>query len=169
MTADQTARMLSRIVRQEGCWKWNGAHTGAAYAAFCVSGRTLGAHRVVYEYYVAPIPAGLHLDHLCRNRWCVNPTHLEPVTSGENTRRSPLMGKQQRGHRPGGNNGNGLKQECVRGHRFTPENTIARRNGGRWCRQCEQIRSSRRNRRQASALELLDRMIAVGHSTLSQN
>jgi hypothetical protein len=53
-------------------------------------GRQVKAHRAYYEYFVGPVPEGLELDHLCENRWCVNPGHLEPVTHTENIRRSAV-------------------------------------------------------------------------------
>jgi len=87
---------MIRVVKldgEDGCWRWNGAHTGNGYAE-CSNhkGRygTIHAHRRVYEHLVGPIPNGLDIDHLCRNRWCVNPAHMEPVTRKENLRRSPL-------------------------------------------------------------------------------
>ena len=72
-----------------GCWVWTGAmFATTGYGAIRVDGRTTVAHRVSYEAYVEPIPDGLHIDHLCRNRRCVNPAHLEPVTQAINNQRS---------------------------------------------------------------------------------
>lgn len=73
--------------KSDGCWEWLRAKAGGGYGRVCINGRLLQAHRVVYEQFVGPIPAGLHLDHLCRNPGCVNPAHLEPVTCVENIRR----------------------------------------------------------------------------------
>jgi hypothetical protein len=70
-----------------GCWEWIGTCQSNGYGAFAVAGKTLRAHRWAYEHFVGPIPVGLTIDHLCRNRTCVNPEHMEPVTSAENTRR----------------------------------------------------------------------------------
>lgn len=73
---------------QGGCWLWNGSLTYDGYGLFRANNRATGAHRFAYEYFVGPIPAGLHIDHLCRVRNCVNPDHLEPVTPQENDRRA---------------------------------------------------------------------------------
>lgn len=73
-----------------GCWEWRGQKTLTGYGSFPLErGRGIMAHRFAYQQLVGEIPEGLELDHLCRNRGCVNPDHLEPVTHLENMRRSP--------------------------------------------------------------------------------
>jgi hypothetical protein len=81
-------RVWRRVVKSDGCWTWLGTHTGPGYAQTTEGGRKIGVHRVVYELLIGPIPPGLELDHLCRNRACINPEHLEPVTHSENMRRA---------------------------------------------------------------------------------
>lgn len=89
--SDHREHIRSRtLVADSGCWLWQGAITSAGYGTTAVEGRTRGAHRVAYEAFVGPIPPGLQIDHLCRVRHCVNPDHLEPVTSLENTLRGAL-------------------------------------------------------------------------------
>ena len=69
------------------CWLWTGAVTSSGYGSFVHEGRAKSTHRLPYELIVGPIPHGLHIDHLCRNKKCCNPEHLEPVTPIENRRR----------------------------------------------------------------------------------
>lgn len=139
-------RFESKVIRVEsGCWEWSGGHfqvTG--YAIFNVPSerdgrwRPVVAHRVSYELHVGPIPAGLVLDHLCRNRGCVNPAHLEAVTQQINTLRGEAPSAVSvRDNR------------CQQGHEFTPENTYTRMRNGkpkRECRECIRERDRARNK-----------------------
>src|ERR1700745_534406 len=68
-----------------GCWEWDATiNSSQGYAMIMVKGKRVLAHRFSYEYHVGPIPTGLQLDHLCRNRSCVNPSHLEAVSIKQN-------------------------------------------------------------------------------------
>lgn len=84
------ARFWSKVALpsgQFGCLEWQGARSTNGYGMFWLDGRQGGAHRWSYERLVGPVPDGLELDHLCANRGCVRPDHLEPVTHRENLRR----------------------------------------------------------------------------------
>ncbi len=112
-------RFWARVHQADGCWEWLGAHTGAGYGAYWRNGRMDMAHRISYELIVGPIPAGLQIDHLCRNRGCVNPTHLEPVTGSVNQRRSPITTGRL----------NTLKTHCPSGHPYEGRNLVVKADG----------------------------------------
>ena len=116
------------------CRNWHGAISDTGYGTTTVRNKTVLAHRHVYQQERGPIPSGLVLDHLCRNRRCVNPDHLEPVTIRENVLRSTAPSAIH-----------AAKTHCIHGHEFTPENTYtppSRRC--RMCRACMRERDKRR-------------------------
>ena len=125
------------------CWPWTAGKEGKGYGTFWGNGGQMRAHRVAYELLVGPIPDGLTIDHVedwgCGNKMCCNPTHMEPVTAGENVRRA----MRRRTHWA-----NSAKTHCPQGHEYTPENTYAYgspRNGQRReCRTCTLARLARR-------------------------
>lgn len=104
------------------------------YGNFYYERHNVAAHRFAYELEVGPIPDGLQIDHLCRNRACVRPSHLEPVTQFENWRRGEAPSVT-----------NALKTHCKRGHEFTRENTFVGREGGRFCNACRYERRGIQN------------------------
>lgn len=116
-----------------GCWLWTGAIVRRGYGVVRRGGRTLKAHRYIYQLLRGPIPSGLEIDHLCRVTSCVNPDHLEPVTKAENLRRGNSLSAV-----------NARKVTCVRGHPFTDENTRIYPNGSRVCRTCLRARAHHR-------------------------
>lgn len=128
-----------RVDRSNGpnaCWPWTAAVQSAGYGF----NRGKLAHRTAYEDAVGPIPDGLTIDHLCSNRRCCNPSHLEPVTREENARR----GERNRLTRSGGRPDLVRRSHCKHGHEFTPDNVRLVGNA-RICRTCssDRVRSFR--------------------------
>ena len=81
------SRRRYRVTRT-GCWEWTGARVPGGYGKLTIKGKSVSAHRKFYEDAKGAIPEGYYLDHLCKNRPCVRPDHLEVVTPTENVRRS---------------------------------------------------------------------------------
>src|ERR1700755_3231525 len=111
----QEVRFWSKVSlgHENGCWVWVGAMDGGGYGRVYTKGRPR-AHKAAWVYLRGPVPDGLELDHLCRNRACVNPKHLEPVTHREN-----LL----RGMAPAAINSR--KTHCPKGHALGPGNLVA--------------------------------------------
>lgn len=125
---DLRERLMEKVVvSDDGCWEWTGQTNGRGYGVIWTMRHQNKeyVHRLSYEFVHGPIPAGLEIDHLCRNRGCVNPAHLEAVTRRVN---------QLRGYSVSGRNAR--KTHCPKGHEFTPENTYFPPTGGRQCVQC---------------------------------
>lgn len=134
-------RFLARIPDEpdeQNCWNWQGGVHASGYAGFKKNKdhKQQYAHRVSYELFRGPIPDGLTIDHLCRNRGCVNPEHLEAVPIGVNVRR---------GHNPCARNAR--KTHCLRGHPLSGDNLIVTRPGHRGCRTCKAAKDHERYHR----------------------
>ena len=144
MEPDEVARFWMNVTKSGTCWLWTGADNGDGYGRAHIGGVRKYAHRASFEFFNGPIPEDLQIDHLCRNRRCVNPLHLEPVVQRTNL----LRGDGPPAH-------NAVKDACVRGHEFTPENTRIEvrpgRNSARQCKACDKIRRRAARARRSAA------------------
>ena len=146
----EDCRLWAKVDASGDCWEWTGARTSGYGHLRMSEGVYRRAHRVVYERMVGPIPEGLTIDHRCRNKACVNPDHLEPVTNQENLRRTP---KQLFNHTPlarvarGATHWSQTRTECAKGHPLPPPGP-----GPRPCRTCRRASfRSYRDRQRAVA------------------
>ena len=149
-------RVEARIAKgADGCWCWAGPiqNKGYGYVSEKLpTGEWVKrlVHRLMFVWYVGEIPAGMELDHLCRNRRCVNPSHLEPVTRRENIRRgigpSVTVARIK------------SRTTCPAGHPYDEANTYERKHGWRACRTCAKDRA--RKKRSTAEGRLLTNTIA---------
>jgi len=117
----------------DDCWEWRGPVRGVGYGGFYFNGAAEYAHRFAYQLtHGSPPPDGMDIDHLCRNRLCCNPAHLEAVTHQENIRRGDTLPAM-----------NAAKTHCVNGHPFAGRNLHVLPSGARRCRACNAAASER--------------------------
>jgi hypothetical protein len=120
-----------------GCWTWTGGlQEGYGICKALRPGGSRLVYKQVYEMLVKTVPEDLQLDHLCRNRACCNPAHLDPVPQKVNILRGEGACAQH-----------ARKTHCKRGHEFTPENTGKASNNGRYCIICSRAAAKRQRAR----------------------
>src|SRR5262249_48328271 len=135
VTDHRIPRIRKRIRSDQatGCWIWTGGRTSSGYGSVSRKGRNTTAHRVVYEVTREQVPDRLVVDHLCRNRLCCRPDHLEVVTNQENVRRGDAARKNGERQRN--------KTHCLRGHSLAGLNLYTTPNGNRQCKTCKRERN----------------------------
>lgn len=127
---------IGYVIREDGCWEWTGSRNSAGYGLTFLDGRPSKAHRALWVRTHGPVPEGLELDHLCRNRGCVNPAHLEPVTHRTNILRGKGITAEY-----------AQKTHCPKGHPYSGYNLRVTTPGARKCRVCtNRQRSANRSR-----------------------
>lgn len=124
------ARFWAKVEKSPGCWLWTGARAPTGYGVLNVGGTPFYAHRFSCALAGVTLKRGLTIDHLCRNRGCVNPAHLEQVTAQENILRgtSPSAAYAE-------------QLACSRGHEFAGANLRINPDGERVCRACHRARN----------------------------
>jgi hypothetical protein len=135
------ARLLAKIEHVADCWQWTGAKQPTGYGSLWNGARPEQAHRISFRLYKGEIPKGCEIDHLCRNRGCVNPEHLRAVPHRENMRVSDtVMGR------------NAAKMFCKKGHPLAGTNLYVSPKGSRQCRECLRMhaRNAKARRRQCT-------------------
>lgn len=135
-TINVVERLLKKIDRTDnGCWIWTGAMQSNGYGTAVVGYKQTTAHRHIYQATFGGLSKDLQLDHLCRNRACVNPNHLEPVSQRENILRGNGVAAI-----------NSKKTVCKNGHQYNEHNTYQRIRNGRPERDCKVCRTEAVNR-----------------------
>lgn len=134
--AFDVAEFWSYVAKSDTCWLWRG-WVSDGYGLHRVGPLRVPAraHRLAYQLANGPVPAGQVVDHLCRNRACVNPAHMEIVSNAENVRRGRAGARWAEIQTS--------RTHCVNGHEYTPENTYMRRGKWRTCRACAAARRLR--------------------------
>jgi len=156
-TGDPQPRFWQKVALQGECWVWIAAiNKQTGYGAFSINKRMVSSHRFAYESMVGEIPPELMLDHLCRNRRCVNPFHLDPVTAKVNA---------QRGANADGGVGAAMmraKTHCPQGHPLSGTNLYRSPNKRRVCRTCRRASTERTRARRRKEM-YVHKSIDVSH------
>ena len=134
-TKPSEQRFWEKVEKTDYCWNWTAYKNPDGYGRFRLVEKMVMAHQFSYESIKGKIPKGLQIDHLCRNRACVNPDHLEAVNHKENMRRGDSAKASAEYQKS--------KTHCPQGHPYSKENTHMSKNS-RNCRECDKIRHRKR-------------------------
>lgn len=136
-------RFWIKVEKTDGCWNWLGHHIKQGYARFRYNGGPGYAHRYSYELHKGAIPPGLQIDHLCRNRGCVNPDHLRAVTVKENLATRVMCADPRK------------RRACNAGHPYLDGSYYMLKTGSRRCKECQVASEVRLRLRARGNVELI--------------
>lgn len=127
-----------------GCWNWTANKNQKGYGRVAIDGRLHSAHRVSFEIFNGPLIDGLEVDHVCENRGCINPAHLQQITHASNVRKGNRWNIERPTH-------------CPRGHPFTAPNLGHDHRGWRYCKACASRRHKRRKEEMRNETQIRER------------
>lgn len=133
-------RFAEKVSANGECWEWTAGLMGGGYGQFHHKGKPNYAHRWLYEAVNGGVDKRLTLDHLCRNRKCVRPDHLEPVSRGENVLRGEGLSAMA-----------ARATHCPKGHAYSGANLVIKKDGCRRCRECHRLSSNASHHRRKAA------------------
>lgn len=151
---DPVASFWHKVEKTDTCWVWRGTRQTKGYGYHVASKRGSLAHRFAYQLLVGPIPDGLQVDHVCRNRWCVRPEHMRLVTPRENVLAGIGISAQ-----------NARKTHCLRGHPFEGTNLLRDSKGRRMCATCRRQQNRESYQRRKARIQLDGAGKAEGQDT----
>ena len=143
LTVKERLLFYSYVDRDTGCWEWTSTKNQKGYPRMKIDKVMCGAHRVSYEMFTGPLIDELEMDHICENRGCINPAHIQQISHGDNIRNGARWRHKKDNH-------------CIHGHKYTEENTQIRADGRKRCATCRRSQARERTGIKRNAQDEMD-------------